>query len=325
MITGLEPVLSKAQEIARGQTFFSDPLRYQVDLRETAAVTPDDVQRVGRQYLTAGRVVLSMVPAGKLDLASKPAEPSTNVTIAPENGWTWRAALMIRILSPMVSRTAGAALAALLLVASTACRADRRPSAASDARSSAVRSHPEDPECVRCATASKSRCSKTMSSRWSPCRPTSWHPISSIRRARRASRCSRRRCWRRGRRHGRRIRSQTRRPIWAPMSGRLDSSRSRGTSRHPWRSWPTSSSIRRFPRSRSIASGPTRSRDWSGSRTSRRTWLRACWTTRSMAPDIPMRARRRRRASRRSRGPIWWPFTTTTTGRGTRPSWSLVT
>jgi zinc protease len=83
-ITGLEPVLSKAQEIARGQTFFSDPLRYQVDLRETAAVTPDDVQRVARQYLTAGRVVLSMVPAGKLDMASKPAEPSTNVTIAPE-------------------------------------------------------------------------------------------------------------------------------------------------------------------------------------------------------------------------------------------------
>jgi hypothetical protein len=25
-----------------------------------------------------------MVPAGKLDMASKPAEPSTNVTIAPE-------------------------------------------------------------------------------------------------------------------------------------------------------------------------------------------------------------------------------------------------
>jgi zinc protease len=83
-ITGLEPVLSKAQEIARGQTYFGDPLRYEADLRETAAVTPEDVQRVARQYLTAGRVVLSMVPGGKLDMASKPAEPSTNVTIAPE-------------------------------------------------------------------------------------------------------------------------------------------------------------------------------------------------------------------------------------------------
>jgi zinc protease len=83
-ITGLEPVLSKAQEIARGQTYFGDPLHYEADLRETGAVTPEDVQRVARQYLTAGRVVLSMVPGGKPDMASKPAESSTNVTIAPE-------------------------------------------------------------------------------------------------------------------------------------------------------------------------------------------------------------------------------------------------
>jgi zinc protease len=83
-ITGLEPVLPKAQEIARGQTFFEDPLHYEVELRQTEAVTPDDVQRVARQYLTAGRVVLSMVPGGKLDMASKPAESYTNVTIAPE-------------------------------------------------------------------------------------------------------------------------------------------------------------------------------------------------------------------------------------------------
>jgi zinc protease len=83
-ITGLEPVLPKAQEIARGQTFFGDPLHYEVELRETEAVTPEDIQRVARQYLTAGRVVLSMVPGGKLDMASKPAESYTNVTIAPE-------------------------------------------------------------------------------------------------------------------------------------------------------------------------------------------------------------------------------------------------
>ncbi len=83
-ITGLEPVLSKAQEIARGQTYFGDPLHYEVDLRKTEAVTPEDLQRVARQYLTAGRVVLSMVPGGKPDMASKPAEPSSNVTMAPE-------------------------------------------------------------------------------------------------------------------------------------------------------------------------------------------------------------------------------------------------
>jgi zinc protease len=83
-ITGLEPVRSKAEAIARGQTYFDDPLHYQTELREAAAVTPDDVQRVAHQYLTSGRVVLSMVPAGKLDLASKPAQPYDNVTAASE-------------------------------------------------------------------------------------------------------------------------------------------------------------------------------------------------------------------------------------------------
>jgi zinc protease len=83
-ITGLEPVRSKAEAIARGQTYFDDPLHYQTELRQIAAVTPDDVQRVARQYLTNGRVVLSMVPAGKLDLVSKPAQHYENVTAAPE-------------------------------------------------------------------------------------------------------------------------------------------------------------------------------------------------------------------------------------------------
>jgi predicted Zn-dependent peptidase len=71
--------------MARGQTYFDDPLHYQTELRQAAAVTPDDVQRVARQYLTTGRVVLSMVPAGKLELASKPTQPYVNVTAAPES------------------------------------------------------------------------------------------------------------------------------------------------------------------------------------------------------------------------------------------------
>jgi zinc protease len=35
-------------------------------------VTPADVKRVANKYLTAGRVVLSVVPEGKTDLAAKP-------------------------------------------------------------------------------------------------------------------------------------------------------------------------------------------------------------------------------------------------------------
>jgi zinc protease len=83
-ITGLEPTDSRAETLAEGQTFFDDPLHYLVDLRESESVTPEDVQRVAHKYLTAGRVVLSMVPAGKLDLVSKPSAPYTDATEAAE-------------------------------------------------------------------------------------------------------------------------------------------------------------------------------------------------------------------------------------------------
>jgi hypothetical protein len=43
-------------------------------------VTPADIHRVAQRYLTAGRVVLSMVPAGKLDMVSNPGRPFVNVT-----------------------------------------------------------------------------------------------------------------------------------------------------------------------------------------------------------------------------------------------------
>ena len=40
----------------------------------TLAVTDSDVKRVANQFLTMGRVVLSIVPTGKLDQAAKPGE-----------------------------------------------------------------------------------------------------------------------------------------------------------------------------------------------------------------------------------------------------------
>ncbi len=42
-------------------------------------MTAEDVKRVANKYLTRGRVVLSVVPMGKLDQAAKP-EQSTRVT-----------------------------------------------------------------------------------------------------------------------------------------------------------------------------------------------------------------------------------------------------
>ncbi|HEX8244290.1 MAG TPA: pitrilysin family protein [Longimicrobium sp.] len=81
-VTGLQSRLARAEQLAAGLVFDGDPLSYRASIARQQAVTPADVQRVARQYLGAGRVVLSMVPAGKLDLVSRPQLPYTNVTPA---------------------------------------------------------------------------------------------------------------------------------------------------------------------------------------------------------------------------------------------------
>jgi zinc protease len=83
-VIGIQSALGKAEVLAEGQTFFADPLHYVAETNEALAVTPADIARVTKEYLTAGRIVVSMVPAGKLDLISKPKLAFTNVTPAPE-------------------------------------------------------------------------------------------------------------------------------------------------------------------------------------------------------------------------------------------------
>jgi zinc protease len=83
-VTGLQSALSRAGTLAEGQGYFNDPEHYVTELKEAQAVTAADVYRVAKQYLTRGSIVLSMVPAGKLDLASQPALPYVNVTPTPE-------------------------------------------------------------------------------------------------------------------------------------------------------------------------------------------------------------------------------------------------
>jgi predicted Zn-dependent peptidase len=83
-VVGIQSALGKAEVLAEGQTFFNDPLHYVKETEEALAVTPADVARVIKEYLTPGRIVLSMVPTGKLDEISKPSLPYTNVTPAPE-------------------------------------------------------------------------------------------------------------------------------------------------------------------------------------------------------------------------------------------------
>ena len=78
-VSGLESNLGKAFQLADGAGYHGDPGYFRTDYQKTLSVTADDVKRVANKYLTGGRVVLSVVPAGKLDQAAKP-DQSKRVT-----------------------------------------------------------------------------------------------------------------------------------------------------------------------------------------------------------------------------------------------------
>jgi zinc protease len=73
-VSGLQSNLGKSFRLADGAGFHGDPGYFQTEYQKSLAVTPADVKSVANKYLTKGRVVLSVVPMGKLDQASKPNE-----------------------------------------------------------------------------------------------------------------------------------------------------------------------------------------------------------------------------------------------------------
>jgi len=73
-LRGLESNLGKANQLIDGAVFHDDPGYFRTDYQKTLSVTAADVKRVANTYLTRGRVVLSVVPKGKKDQASKAAE-----------------------------------------------------------------------------------------------------------------------------------------------------------------------------------------------------------------------------------------------------------
>ena len=79
--TTLESNLQKAEILAEGSVFHGDPGYYRQAYREAQSVTPTEVKRVANRYLTRGRVVLSVVPLGKKQDASKAAQ---SVTVTDE-------------------------------------------------------------------------------------------------------------------------------------------------------------------------------------------------------------------------------------------------
>ncbi len=73
-LRGLESNLGKANQLISGAVFYGNPGQFSTDYQKTLAVTAADVKRVANQYLSRSRVVLSVVPKGKRDQASKATE-----------------------------------------------------------------------------------------------------------------------------------------------------------------------------------------------------------------------------------------------------------
>ena len=79
LVSSLESPLGKAEMLLEGQVFHGDPAQFRKDLAALQAVTAADVRRVANQYLTDRRVVLSVVPMGRPEMAAKP-EASVKAT-----------------------------------------------------------------------------------------------------------------------------------------------------------------------------------------------------------------------------------------------------
>jgi len=84
-LRGLESNLGKANQLIEGAVFYGDAGQFRNDYQKTMAVTAADVKRVAAQYLSRSRIVLSVVPKGKRDQASKAAESET-VSVVTGNG-----------------------------------------------------------------------------------------------------------------------------------------------------------------------------------------------------------------------------------------------
>ena len=85
-LRGLESNLGKADELNNGAVFFNDPGRFKTNYQKTLSVTAEDVKRVASKYLTPSRIVLSVVPKGKKDQASKATESEAVSTVGTPGG-----------------------------------------------------------------------------------------------------------------------------------------------------------------------------------------------------------------------------------------------
>jgi zinc protease len=88
-LTSLQSNLGKTFQLTDGAGFHNDPGYFRTEYQKSMAVSAADVKRVANKYLTPGRVVLSVVPVGKLDQAARPGESKKVPPVdpaAPEGG-----------------------------------------------------------------------------------------------------------------------------------------------------------------------------------------------------------------------------------------------
>jgi zinc protease len=79
-VASLQTRFARADTLAHGEVFAGDPIAYAKQVTAARALTAPEIQRAVERHLTPGRLVMSLVPAGKLDLISNPNLPFTNVT-----------------------------------------------------------------------------------------------------------------------------------------------------------------------------------------------------------------------------------------------------
>ena len=80
MLSSMQSVQMKADYLADATLNAKNPMGIFGVVEKAQLIKPADVLAAARKYLTADRVVLSIVPAGKLDQVSKPNLPYVNAT-----------------------------------------------------------------------------------------------------------------------------------------------------------------------------------------------------------------------------------------------------
>jgi hypothetical protein len=76
----------RADTLAHDEVYAGDPSAYAKQANAARRLTAADVERARKRFLAGPKLVISIVPAGKLNLASKPELPYVNATHAYARG-----------------------------------------------------------------------------------------------------------------------------------------------------------------------------------------------------------------------------------------------